>query len=336
MSKKCLSLSIDKRKMVPTINKKRIHPRIRLSLFPNVPPYIKFSRDSSPSFPPKMRCLLKWKHSKVTPVIVRNLVERTGFRILDESRKWTGIWGNQTKSAVYRKLLDYQKFNHIPGSVEIGRKDYLCRNVQRMVSKHGSHKFQIMPTTFVLPQDRDDFIREYKEGEKEQLWIIKPPASYRGDGIRIVHKKSQVPNCAPIIVQKYLKNPYLINGSKFDLRLYVLVTSVNPMRIYLYKDGLVRFASQKYSNDVKTVENRFVHLTNFCINVQNVKFQVDSDVNAPKGHKWTLQTFWKYLQNECNVDVQNVKNKLNDLVIKTLICGENGITKNVNDYLRSK
>ena len=44
----------------------------------------------------------------------------------------------------------------------------------------------------------------------------------------------------PIIVQSYIPNPLLINGYKFDFRLYVLVTSINPLRIYLYKDGMVR------------------------------------------------------------------------------------------------
>ncbi|XP_065215467.1 tubulin monoglutamylase TTLL4-like [Planococcus citri] len=339
MSQKCCSAGAKKPRktaLPSSMKQKPIHPRIRLSLFPNVPPYIRFSNTSSPSLPGRMRSVLKWKYSDVMPNIVRNIVRNTGFHIMDESSTWTGVWGNQIKSTIYRKLLDHQKYNHFPGTVEIGRKDYLCRNVQRMMSKHGGKQFQIMPQSFILPREREQFLRSYNEGEKNQLWIVKPPASYRGDGIKIVHKKSQVPRCTPIIVQKYIENPYLINSMKFDLRLYVLVTSINPLRIYLYDDGLVRFASQKYSTDLRTVANRFVHLTNYCINVQNVKFKVESDVNAPKGHKWTLRTLWRYLREDRNVDVDRVKSQLNDLIIKTLICGENGISKCIADHLPSR
>ena len=55
------------------------------------------------------------------------------------------------------------------------------------------------------------------------------------------HNKKKVVKEDPIIVQSYIQNPFLINGYKFDFRIYVLVTSINPLRIYLYKDGLVRY-----------------------------------------------------------------------------------------------
>jgi len=57
----------------------------------------------------------------------------------------------------------------------------------------------------------------------------------------------------PSIISKYISNPLLINGHKFDLRIYVVITSYEPLRIYVYKEGLVRFASEEYSmKDAKT------------------------------------------------------------------------------------
>jgi tubulin polyglutamylase TTLL5 len=53
---------------------------------------------------------------------------------------------------------------------------------------------------------------------------------------------AQVPLEEPMVVAKYIDNPLLINGHKSDLRLYVLVTSYDPLIIYLYEEGLVRLA----------------------------------------------------------------------------------------------
>ncbi len=206
-----------------------------------------------------------------------------------------------------------------------------------MRCKHGEKKFNIMPVTFILPQERKLFEAEWgkKEG-KEQCWIIKPPASYRGDGIRIVRKYKQIPYCTPIVAQKYVRNPYLINDTKFDLRLYVLMTSVNPLRIYLYKNGLVRFASTKYSMDLKSFGDRFVHLTNYSVNKFNEKYVMNSEVNACKGHKWTVEALWKYLESERQVDVKQLRLRLADLIVKTIICGEHAINKAVSDHIKSR
>ena len=119
------------------------------------------------------------------------------------------------------------------------------------------------------------------------------------------------------------------------MRLYVLVTSVDPLRIYLYDNGLARFASAKYSFDFRNLDNHFMHLTNYSINKENKKYQANSDIHARKGHKWSLHALWKYLD-EQNVEVDRLKEELIDLVVKTMISVEDPISKSVNQNLKSR
>lgn len=62
--------------------------------------------------------------------------------------------------------------------------------------------------------------------------------------------------CCGLCFFRYLHKPYLISGNKFDLRIYVYVTSYDPLRIYIFNDGLVRFASCKWvCHSTKGIEN---------------------------------------------------------------------------------
>lgn len=49
-----------------------------------------------------------------------------------------------------------------------------------------------------------------------------------------------------LLVQEYIDKPLLLEGHKCHLRLYALITSVDPMRCFLYRDGAFHLASDKY------------------------------------------------------------------------------------------
>ena len=136
----------------------------------------------------------------------------------------------------------------------------------------------------------------------------------QGKGIFITRRIDCIDHNEHLVVQKYLRNPYLIEGYKFDFRIYVLVTNVQPLRIFMHNDGLGRFASEQYK--LKAFNNPFIHLTNYAINKDNANFA--SDESGVKGHKRSLESVYNTLAQE-GVDIDKLKFQIKDIIIKTLI-----------------
>ncbi|KAL5281209.1 TTLL4.2 family protein [Megaselia abdita] len=308
------------------------------SLFPNVPSYLSFSSNlvKGPDVPHEIFKVLKFRVTSVMPKVVRIILTNSGMRLLKKTNDWIGVWGKHLKSPCFKTIRPYQKINHLPGSFKIGRKDSCWKNLQKQMSRHGKNEFGFMPKTYILPQDLTT-LRKYwpKYSQKNFKWIIKPPASARGTGIKVVNRWAQIPKRKPIIVQKYIERPLLINGSKFDLRLYVLVTSINPLRVYMYHNGLVRFASVKYSSKNDTLNDRCMHLTNYSINKFSSNYSKNEDVNACHGHKWTLKSLWTYLESR-HVDTSRLWGAMRNLVLKTILAGENSIYNMIKLNVESK
>ncbi|NXG71321.1 TTLL4 polyglutamylase, partial [Baryphthengus martii] len=314
---------------------KVLKPALVCSLFPNVPPTIYFStRDERvEKLPWEQRKLLRWKMCTVTPNIVKQTVGRSHFRVSKKSNDWLGCWGHHMKSPSFRAIKEHQKLNHFPGSFQIGRKDRLWRNLLKMQARCGKREFNFFPQSFILPQDIKLLKKAWEEGASRQKWIVKPPASARGIGIQVIHKWSQLPKRRPLLVQRYLHKPYLIGGRKFDLRIYVYVTCYDPLRVYLFKDGLVRFASCKYSSSMKNLNNKFMHLTNYSVNKKNTEYKSNSDETACQGHKWALKALWSYLTQK-GVNCEAIWEKIKDIVIKTIIASEPYVNGLVKMYVR--
>lgn len=114
-----------------------------------------------------------------------------------------GVWGKHMKSPCFKTIRSYQKINHIPGSFQIGRKDRIWRNLQTQMARHGKKEFGFMPRTFVIPADLKQLHRLWPAySHRNSKWIIKPPASARGTGIKVVNQWAQIPKRKPLIVQR--------------------------------------------------------------------------------------------------------------------------------------
>lgn len=113
---------------------------------------------------------------------------------------------------------------------------------------------------------------------------MKPEASCQGRGIFLIKNPKNLSRIERYVVQRYIHKPYLIDGFKFDLRIYVLVMSVDPLKAYIYKEGMARFATDKYKAPKNSnLGNLYMHLTNYAINKDHENYE-EGDIHN-KGSK---------------------------------------------------
>ncbi|XP_035023314.1 tubulin polyglutamylase TTLL5 isoform X1 [Hippoglossus stenolepis] len=265
---------------------------------------------------------LAFKIVRTESRLVRGLLANHGFREVhpncnDFNLMWTG---SHLKPYILRSLQDFQKVNHFPRSYELTRKDRLYKNIQRMQQTHGFKNFHIVPQTFVLPSEYQEFCNCFAKDKGP--WIIKPVASSRGRGIYLVSNPNQISMDENILVSRYINNTLLIDEFKFDVRLYVLVTSYDPLIIYVYEEGLARFATVKYDRTSKNIKNTFMHLTNYSVNKKSSDYVSCDDPEVEDyGNKWSMSAVLRYLRQE-GKDTTLLMRQVEDLIIKAVVSAE--------------
>ncbi|XP_052756672.1 tubulin polyglutamylase TTLL5 isoform X1 [Galleria mellonella] len=242
-----------------------------------------------------------------------------------EAKEFNLLWsGLHPKPDVLRSLSPYQRVNHFPRSYELTRKDKLFKNIEKMQYFRGLKHFDFIPTTFLMPTEYKELCSTHYRTKGP--WIVKPAASSRGRGIYIVNTPEQIPKGENVVVAKYIDKPLLIGGHKCDLRLYVCVTSIDPLLIYLYEEGLVRFAAVKYDKTNKNLWNPCMHLCNYSINKYHTDYIKCDDPNAGNiGHKWTLSALLRHLRKQGR-DTTALMAAIEDLVVKSVLSSAQTIT----------
>ncbi|KAJ1518680.1 hypothetical protein HMI54_012564 [Coelomomyces lativittatus] len=110
--------------------------------------------------------------------------------------------------------------------------------------------------------------------------------------------------------------PYLIDGYKFDLRVYALITQCDPLHVYVYQEGIARFATEPYVPPNETNQsNLCMHLTNYAVNKKSKHFL---DGGKEEGSKRSMTWVWKYLDAQ-GLDGQGVWQKIKDIIVKSVL-----------------
>ncbi|EDO42060.1 predicted protein, partial [Nematostella vectensis] len=257
------------------------------------------------------------------PELLRDVCLERGWHEFDEEAvdpdaTWSLWWKSSGfRTGEYEDCRPWQRLNHFPKTSAITRKDCLARNLRRMRGVYGNYLFNFAPLSFNLPNDYRKFVAEYskKKDATKNIWICKPADLSRGRGIFLFENLLDLTYDSAAVVQRYISSPLLICGYKFDLRLYVLVTSFHPLCIYVYHEGMVRFSTEKF--DLSTLSNLFSHLTNSSINKQGPSYSLDKE-RIGTGCKWTLSQLRAYFHQH-NIGDGMLWHRINTIIILTLL-----------------
>ncbi|CAH8482830.1 unnamed protein product [Dicrocoelium dendriticum] len=248
---------------------------------------------------------------------VRRVLRRFGFREVEEDEDWNLYWTDYSVSLDRVVVMKaWQKINHFPGMSELCRKDSLARNLNRM-AKMFPKDYAIFPKTWCLPSDWNE-LQNYARKRKSKTYIFKPDTGCQGRGIYLTKSVKDMRPMDNMICQVYLSKPFVIDGYKFDLRLYILLTSCDPLRMFMFKDGLVRFTTVQYADpNNRNVNNLYMHLTNYALQKHSNEYIRDDEEGGTKRRVTTLNRWFR----ENDYDLQKIWADIDDVIIKTVLSG---------------
>ncbi|GAB0100879.1 TTLL6 [Sergentomyia squamirostris] len=181
-------------------------------------------------------------------VHVKEVLDRINFSWTNESNEWDLMWAHDYP---FLKLPDlrtemksHQRINHFPGS------GFITNKVDLALTES-----DYIPKAFRLPQDADKF-QEYAKKHPDKEFVQKHN-QHRHIYLKTISDIDTSDN--DTFIQEYMSNPLLVDGKKFDIGAYVVVTSVNPLRIYVYSgDYLLRFCPEEYNPFDRTNLDKYV------------------------------------------------------------------------------
>lgn len=208
-------------------------------------------------------------------------LDKSLWQKADGPQKWDACWYTGMPDPEYfSQVGPDRKINHIPGNNALTVKSRLYRSLmdlrnrlehQQRDSQHLTDRLAFVPRVFSMPEDYHAFQQAALENPGKR-WLLKPKNAARGKGIQLVKDPADVPMEASWMVQEYLESPHTMHGRKYVLRLYVLVSSISPFRVYLYHQGFAKLASAPY--DEENADNPYSYLTNPDVNALNLDAEV--------------------------------------------------------------
>lgn len=176
------------------------------------------------------------------------VLERLGFNRSDNDSNWDLLWAHdypfRTLSSTLNKLEVHQRVNHFPG----------CGYITNKVDLSTTEGRYILPA-FKLPEQREKFL-QYANDHPQKIFVQKSN-DHRGISVKTTADINLTVTGS--FLQEFIQRPFLIDGYKFDIGVYTVITSIDPLRVYAYKgDVLFRFCPIKYYPFTPDVLDKYV------------------------------------------------------------------------------
>lgn len=162
------------------------------------------------------------------------VLQRLGFQEGNESNfdlLWAHDYPFRVLASSLSKLQTHQLINHFPGC------GYITNKVDLSTSRG-----RYIPAAFKIPEDKEAFLSFVRSNPMKKF--VQKSNDHRGIRIR---SNEDTNFTTGIFIQEFVERPFLVDGYKFDIGIYTVITSVDPLRVYVYKgDVLFRFCPVKY------------------------------------------------------------------------------------------
>jgi len=217
---------------------------------------------------------------------------------------------------IFNGLKPHQKINHFPDTLRITRKDYM--------TTHNRHLPYILPA-FQLPKMLDEF-NNYTRNNPDKMFVRK---SVNNRGVEIIDVQDIDQKSKNKFYQVFLDNPFLIDGHHFDMGVYVIITSIDPLRIYRYDhEVLMRFCPDEYHPFNASNVRQYVIQEYYKLAIDMPSFK--------KGYKeygYSLQKLFEQHVDSKGFNMKNVWTKVDDAIVKIILNNERYSIKAVSKEL---
>eukprot|EP01062_Namystynia_karyoxenos_P016066 TRINITY_DN1585_c0_g4_i1.p1 TRINITY_DN1585_c0_g4~~TRINITY_DN1585_c0_g4_i1.p1 ORF type:complete len:1005 (+),score=307.86 TRINITY_DN1585_c0_g4_i1:134-3148(+) len=238
-----------------------------------------------------------------------------------ERNRFTVLWcDGSVSTSRLAQFRNWQRANHFPAMHLIARKNSMALVLDKMRSRF-PEDYAFYPRTWSVRSGRAQMRKDLSEQRGRRTYIIKPSAGCQGKGILLTQDPVEASeDYEDAVVQEYIARPLLIESKKFDLRIYVLVTSVRFPSVFVLGDGLVRMCTSDYVRPTAdNLDKETMHLTNYAINKQSENFVAnESASDGSVGSKRDFNFLNMWLQRN-GFDPDAVWRRIDGVIVKTLI-----------------